>query len=82
MAGGETLIGALRLDGAVSFSESSQSYPSRNELLYRTSGNINGSYNTSANPEQPVYSIFSTGQHLDLTRFSFRENTFRQNNTD
>jgi TonB-dependent receptor len=82
VAGGETLIGALRLDGAVSFSESSQSYPSRNELLYRTSGNINGSYNTSANPEQPVYSIFSTGQHLDLTRFSFRENTFRQNNTD
>lgn len=81
VAGGETQIGSLTLDAAVAYAESAQDYPARNELLYRTGGNINASYNTSANPNQPVYSIFSTGQHLELNRFGFRENTFRINDT-
>jgi len=82
VAGGETQIGSLTLDAAVAYAESVQDYPSRNELLYRSGGNINASYNTSANPNQPVYSIFSTGQHLELNRFGFRENTFRINDTE
>lgn len=81
VAGGEVQIGALTLDGAISFAEAVQDYPSRNELLYRTGGNINGSYNTSANPRLPVYSIFQTGQHLELNRYGFRENTFRSKDT-
>jgi TonB-dependent receptor len=81
VAGGETQIGSLTLDAAVAYAESAQDYPSRNELLYRTGGNINASYNTAVNPNQPVYSIFSTGQHLELNRFGFRENTFRINDT-
>jgi TonB-dependent receptor len=81
VAGGEAQLGALMLDGAVSYAESVQDYPSRNELLYRTGGNITSSYDTGANPDQPVYSIFTTGQHLELSRYGFRENTFRTNDT-
>ena len=81
VAGGEAQLGALSIDGAVSYAESVQDYPARNELLYRTGGNITSSYDTSANPDQPIYSIFSTGQHLELSRYGFRENTFRTNDT-
>lgn len=81
VAGGEVQLSALTLDGAVAFAKAYQDYPARNELLYRTGGNINGSYDTSANPRLPVYSIFQTGQQLELNRYSFRENTFRSNDT-
>jgi TonB-dependent receptor len=68
-------------DYTASFSRAEQTYPSRNELLYRTGANIQLSYDYSGNPDQPTFSLFSTNQHLDLTRYSFRENTFRTNNT-
>ena len=31
--------------------------------------------------DSPVFSLFRTNEHLDLSRFSFRENTFRSNTT-
>ena len=68
-------------DYTASISRAEQTYPSRDELLYRTSGNLQLSYDYSANPEEPTFSLFSTNQHLDLTRYSFRENTFRANDT-
>jgi len=68
-------------DYTASFSRAEQTYPSRNELLYRTGANLQLSYDYAGNPDQPTISLFSTNQHLDLTRYSFRENTFRQNDT-
>ncbi len=82
VAGGETSLGALKIDAAIAYAESVQDYPARNELLYRTGGNITSSYDTSTNRDTPTYSIFTTGQHLELARYGFRENTFRTNDTE
>jgi len=68
-------------DYTASFSRAEQTYPSRDELLYRTSANLQLSYDYAGNPDQPTFSLFSTNQHLDLTRYSFRENTFRTSDT-
>jgi TonB-dependent receptor len=68
-------------DYTVSFSRADQTYPNRNELLYRTGANLTLSYDYARDPTQPAFSLFDTGQHLDLSRFGFRENTFRSNVT-
>lgn len=49
--------------------------------MYRTSGNLQLSYDYAANPELPTFSLFSTNQHLEVGRFGFRENTFRTSDT-
>jgi TonB-dependent receptor len=68
-------------DYTVSFGRADQTYPNRNELLYRTGANVTLSYDYSRDPSQPTISLFNTNEHLDLARFSFRENTFRSNVT-
>lgn len=68
-------------DLTVSLSRADQTYPNRNELLYRTGANINMSYDYSGDSYEPSISLFETGQHLDLSRYGFRENTFRSNTT-
>jgi len=68
-------------DYTLSISRADQTYPNRNELLYRTGANLNLSYDYSGNAEQPSFSLFDTNQQLELSRFSFRENTFRTNDT-
>lgn len=68
-------------DATLSWANSEQTYPHRDELVYR-SGSATLSYNT-ANHYQPTYSAFAdpTGYYLDPTKYSFRENTFRSNTT-
>lgn len=68
-------------DYTVSFGRADQTYPSRDELLFRTGANVALSYDYSRDPEQPSISLFTTNEHLELARFGFRENTFRSNNT-
>lgn len=68
-------------DATLSWANSEQTYPHRDELVYR-SGSRTLSYDTTDN-YAPSYSIFSdpTGYYLNPSNFSFRENTFRENTT-
>lgn len=67
------------LDGSLSWASSEQTYPHRDELVFRTGGQT-VSYDAS-NHYYPSYSIFETGAHLNPANFSFRENTYRSNTT-
>ncbi|MET3781090.1 TonB-dependent receptor [Brevundimonas sp. 1080] len=81
--GGEQTFGNGAVwDGALSFANSKQTYPHRDELVYRSSATTL-SYNT-ADHYQPTYSTFSepTGFYLNANNYSFRENTFRSNTTE
>jgi TonB-dependent receptor len=80
-AGGEHELGRGLLDYTASFTRSDQTYPRRAEILYRTSTNLRLRYDTGVNRDTPFYSLFETNQHLELNRFSFRENTSRSNTT-
>jgi TonB-dependent receptor len=82
VAGGEkTFDNGAVWDASLSWADSEQTYPNRNELLYRSSATTL-SYNTTDH-YMPTYSVFSdaTGFYRDPTKFSFRENTFRENTT-
>lgn len=84
-AGAEHERERFRLDYNVSYSMAEQRYPNRDELLYRTIGGQRPatlSYDFSGNPNLPVYSLFDSNQHLELGRFAFRENTFREQDTE
>lgn len=81
--GGEQTFGNGAVwDGALSFANSKQTYPHRDELVYRSSATTL-SYNT-ADHYHPTYSAFSepTGFYLNAGNYSFRENTFRSNTTE
>ena len=81
--GGEQTFGNGAVwDGALSFANSKQTYPHRDELVYRSSATTL-SYNT-ADHYHPTYSAFSepTGFYLNPNNYSFRENTFRSNTTE
>ncbi|MCW0047642.1 TonB-dependent receptor [Brevundimonas sp. BT-123] len=81
--GGEQTFGNGAVwDAVLSFANSKQTYPHRDELVYRSSATTL-SYNT-ADHYQPTYSPFSepTGFYLNPNNYSFRENTFRSNTTE
>ncbi|WP_242077843.1 TonB-dependent receptor [Brevundimonas diminuta] len=81
--GGEQTFGNGAVwDGALSFANSKQTYPHRDELVYRSSATAL-SYNT-ADHYHSTYSAFSepTGFYLNANNYSFRENTFRSNTTE
>jgi len=77
--GGKHEIGIYNTDYTVSFSSAEQTYPSRNELLFRNSLRPTLSYDFRNNPKEPTYSLFNTNEHLQVDRYAFRENTFRSN---
>lgn len=70
--------GTIRLDAA--YSESSQTYPRRDELLFRSSLRPTLSYDF-ADADLPRYSLFTSKEHLQIGTYSFRENTYRSNTT-
>lgn len=83
LLGGEQTFGNGAVwDAALSFANSEQTYPHRDELVYRSSA-TQLSYNT-ADHYQPTYSVFTepTGFYLNPNNYSFRENTFRSNTTE
>jgi TonB-dependent receptor len=82
VAGGEkTFSNGAIWDASLSWANSEQSYPNRNELLYRSTATTL-SYDAT-NHYMPTYSVFSeaTGFYRNPANFSFRENTFRENTT-
>ena len=83
--GGAKDLGAWALDGSVSIASTEQTYPRRDELLWRTAalGTATApiTYDYSANSREPTISLFTTNQHLNPANFSFRENAFRTSET-
>lgn len=79
--GGERSLGALKFDGSVSISSTEQTYPRRDELLWRTAalGTATAplSYDYRNSRLTPTISLFTTNQHLNPANFSFRENAYR-----
>ena len=67
-------------DASLTWANSEQTYPHRDELVFRSSTQ-NVSYDAT-NHYAPTYSIFASGVHLNPAIFSFRENTFRSNTTE
>ncbi|WP_292051714.1 MULTISPECIES: TonB-dependent receptor [unclassified Brevundimonas] len=82
-AGGEYIFGnGAVLDGSISYADSQQTYPNRNELLFRSRLSPDVTYDFTGNHYEPTYSIFQTQEHLDRGQYRFRENVFRSNTTD
>lgn len=65
----------------LSWANSEQTYPNRNEIVYRT-GNRTVSYDATDH-YAPTYSVFTdpSGYYLNPANYAFRENTFRSNTT-
>ena len=68
------------LDATLAWAKSEQTYPHRDELVYR-SGSQTLSYDTTDH-YQPTYSGFASTYYLNPSNYSFRENTFRSNTTE
>ncbi len=81
-AGGERIFsnGAV-LDASLSWADSEQTYPNRNELLFRSRLKPSVTYDFSGSHYEPTYSIFSTGEHMNAAEYRFRENAFRSSTT-
>ena len=79
--GGQRALGDWLIDGSVSVANTEQTYPRRDELLWRTAalGTATApvSYDYRSSTLEPAISIFTTQQHLNPANFSFRENAFR-----
>lgn len=80
-AGGEHELNAVMLDYSAAYTRAKQDYPIRAQLRFRSSLRPSISQDFAADPDQPAISLFTTGEHLDETRYSFRENTFREQDT-
>jgi len=79
-AGIEQRLGEGTIRADVAYSESSQTYPRRDELLFRSSLRPTLSYDFS-DSDLPGYSLFTSKEHLQLGTYSFRENAYRSNTT-
>lgn len=80
-AGAEHELPGFTLDYSASLSRAEQTYPKRDELLFRSSLRPELSYDYSRDRDKPAISLFESGEHLQLDSYSFRENTFRAGDT-
>ncbi len=69
-------------DANISWASSEQTYPNRNELLFRSRAKPSVTYDFTGDHYQPTYSIFTTGEHMDAAQYRFRENAFRSSTTE
>jgi TonB-dependent receptor len=69
------------LKASVSLATAKQDYPRRDELLFRSSLRPTINYDYSVNARQPYISLFDTKEHLDVGRYNFRENAYRDADT-
>ena len=69
-------------DATLSWARSEQSYPHRDELVFRSGSRTLG-YDTTDH-YHPTYSALTepTGYYLNAANYTFRENTFRSNATE
>jgi len=77
--GGKHELPTFKADYTLSFSSAEQSYPNRDELLFRSSLRPTISYDFRGNSNEPALSLFNNNEHLQIDRYAFRENTFRTN---
>jgi len=77
--GGKHEFESMLVDYTLSFSRAEQSYPNRDELLFRSSVRPTISSDFRGNSNEPQISLFNTNEHLRVDRYAFRENTFRSN---
>lgn len=79
--GGQTDLGAGIFDASVSTAKTEQTYPRRDELLWRTAAlgteTSPATYDYRQSSLEPAISIFASGVHLNPASFSFRENAYR-----
>lgn len=80
VAGGENQLGVGKVSYDASYSRSDQTYPRRDELLWRSTLRPTQSYDFSGGG-LPRYSLFDTKENLQTNRFNFYENAFRSNTT-
>jgi TonB-dependent receptor len=71
-----------KLDASVSMATAKQDYPQRDELLFRSSLRPTISYDYSKNPNEPYISLFDTKEHLVASAYAFRENAYRDADTN
>ncbi len=79
-AGIEQRLGEGTIRADIAYSESSQTYPRRDELLFRSTLRPTLSYDFS-DADLPRYSLFTSKEHLQLGTFAFQENAYRSNTT-
>lgn len=79
-AGIEQRLGEGTIRADVAYSETSQTYPRRDELLFRSTLRPTLSYDF-ADVDLPSYSLFTSKEHLQTGTFAFRENAYRSNTT-
>lgn len=80
-AGGEHEWSNLSLDYSAAYTRSKQDYPRRSQLRFRSSARPDITLDFRESAALPDISLFSTNEHLDLSRYSFRQNTFRTQDT-
>lgn len=89
VVGGEhTFDNGMTWDADLSWADSEQTYPHRDELVYRSSATTLG-YDTANHyaptyfyaPGNPIFGDTATGFFATPGNFSFRENTYRSNTT-
>lgn len=79
-AGGVHDFSTLSLDYTASYTRAEETYPIRAQLLFRSSLRPDITQDFT-NPDAPTFSLFETEEHLDFSRYSFREVTFREQDT-
>jgi TonB-dependent receptor len=80
-AGGEhSFSNGAVWDATLAWARSEQSYPHRDEVVYR-SGAQTISYDTTDH-YSPTYSPFASNYYSSPANYSFRENTYRENTTE
>lgn len=80
-AGGENSINTMTLDYNISFAQGEQSYPDRQQLLFRSTARPNLSYDFSGDFDNPNLSLFTSQEHLNPANFEFREHVNRWQTT-
>lgn len=80
-AGGEHDINAMTLDYTVSFAQGEQTYPNRQQLLFRSSVRPTLSYDFSGDFDNPDLSLFTTQEHLNPANYAYREHVNRWQTT-
>uniref|UniRef100_UPI00359389C4 TonB-dependent receptor n=1 Tax=Blastomonas sp. TaxID=1909299 RepID=UPI00359389C4 len=80
-AGGISKFDGFTLDYSGAYSRAKQTFPRRQQLVYRSNLRPNLSYDFRDDPNEPEISIFRTQEHLNLDSYAFRQTTVRSQDT-
>jgi TonB-dependent receptor len=76
--GGEHERENMNFDYVAAYSQGKNTYPNRDEIVWRSSLRPTISYDFSQDANIPAISLFNTNEHLQIATYSFRENTYRE----